>query len=236
MCCNQSRRRTEECFTERELQVPPPPTIASPDIEINAQMSKILKILVFLSLSNWMPCLGVLSRKLSRSAGLYAVFPWVAAMVTMEVVYCTVQSVLYCCVVYFACGEKPSSFRLHKAGFLGPHQSAVHMARSRIFMHGASDGRSTGQPQIPHQQVKASRAVLQVFLRVDNDCLAFVDDWSGGLVGFATPGFAFRYYRSANLSYCVAGFARDPAKFFWFLLFLWCPSSPSPPPPFSSPQ
>jgi hypothetical protein len=40
------------------------------------------------------------------SAGLYAVFPWVAAMVTMEVVYCTVQSVIYCCVVYFACGEQ----------------------------------------------------------------------------------------------------------------------------------
>jgi ABC-type multidrug transport system permease subunit len=53
---------------------------------------------------------GVLYRE--RAAGLYAIFPWIAAMMTMEVVYCTVQSVLYCCIVYFACGfaRDPAKF------------------------------------------------------------------------------------------------------------------------------
>lgn len=45
---------------------------------------------------------GVMYRE--RAAGMYAIFPWVAAMNTVEVVYCTVQAALYTCIVYFACG------------------------------------------------------------------------------------------------------------------------------------
>jgi hypothetical protein len=45
---------------------------------------------------------GIMYRE--RAAGMYAVFPWIGAMGVAELVYGTIQAILYCCIIYFACG------------------------------------------------------------------------------------------------------------------------------------
>ncbi|KAK9812481.1 hypothetical protein WJX73_003351 [Symbiochloris irregularis] len=45
---------------------------------------------------------GVMYRE--RAAGMYAIFPWLAGMVTAEFIYGTIQAVIFSCILYFASG------------------------------------------------------------------------------------------------------------------------------------
>ncbi|KAK9865807.1 hypothetical protein WJX84_001141 [Apatococcus fuscideae] len=76
---------------------------------ITAVQGALYASTVFVGIINSISCQPIVAGKRGvmyreKAAGMYSVFPWVAGMATAELVYGTVQAVIFSCVLYFAAG------------------------------------------------------------------------------------------------------------------------------------